>query len=70
MISDETQKFWAFVNSFAEWFSALATTAAVIVALYLARRDDLKLRVSAGLRIIVAAPPPVHRGRRLSTLRS
>jgi hypothetical protein len=60
-VSDETQKLWAFVNSFAEWFSALATIGAVVGALYLARRDDLKLRVSAGLRIIVVGPPGAPR---------
>ena len=30
---------WQFINSFSSWLSAIGTVAAVIVALYLARRD-------------------------------
>jgi hypothetical protein len=43
---------WRFVNSFADWAAALATFAAVLVALYLARREDrIKLEVEAGVRV-------------------
>lgn len=46
---------WQLINSFADWFSALGTIGAVIVALYLARQDKrIRLRVSAGHRIIVS----------------
>ncbi len=31
---------WAFVNTFSGWFSALASFAAVVTALYLARRGN------------------------------
>lgn len=40
---------WRFINTFAPWFSALGTVSAVIVSLYLARRNrrlDLKVDVS------------------------
>lgn len=30
---------WEFINSFAPWFSAIGTMSAVLVALYLARKD-------------------------------
>jgi len=46
---------WQFINSFAGWFSALGTIAAVVVALYFARQDKrIRLRVNAGHRIVVA----------------
>ena len=46
---------WRFINSFANWFSALGTIGAVIVALYLARQDKrIRLRVSAGYRNIIS----------------
>ena len=45
---------WQFINSFSSWLSAIGTVAAVIVALYLARRDKrIRLEVSAGIRLIV-----------------
>jgi len=45
---------WQFINSFSSWLSAIGTVAAVIVALYLARRDKrIRLQVSAGIRLIV-----------------
>jgi hypothetical protein len=44
-------EWWLFVNTFAEWFSAIGTIAAVIVALRLARRDArITLRISVGVR--------------------
>lgn len=43
------QETWKFINSFADWLSAIGTIMAVIVALYLARNDkQIKLKVSAG----------------------
>lgn len=46
---------WQFINSFAAWFSACGTIAAVIVALYFARQDKrVRLRVNAGYRVIVS----------------
>src|SRR3989442_3915635 len=48
-------QFWTFVNSFASWLSAAATVAAVVTALYLARRGDrIRLRVRCGIRIVIA----------------
>jgi hypothetical protein len=45
---------WLFINSFAEWLSAIGTIAAVIVALYLARRDSrIRLKVVVGIRRIL-----------------
>ncbi len=50
-----TQDTWEFINSFADWFSAVGTFAAVIVALLLAMRDrTIRLEVSAGHRLIVS----------------
>jgi hypothetical protein len=52
MLFDRTT--WTFINSFADWLSALGTVSAVILALYLARRDkNVRLEVSAGHRIVV-----------------
>ena len=45
---------WEFINTFAPWFAAIGTLAAVIVSLYLARQDRrIKLMVSAGHRKMV-----------------
>ena len=45
---------WRFINSFAGWLSAFGTIAAVIVALYLARRDSrIRLKVAVGLRLLL-----------------
>jgi hypothetical protein len=44
---------WAFINSFAGWFSGLATFLAVIVSLYLATIDwRVRLRVNVGVRTL------------------
>jgi len=49
---------WEFVNTFAPWFSALGTIAAVVVSLYLVRaRRPIKLEIRAGHRIIVGSVP-------------
>lgn len=54
-----TQDTWRFINSFAPWFSALGTISAVVVAIYLARRDKtVRLEVSAGHRLIVTPGTP------------
>ncbi len=53
-VTTETIDTWRFVNSFAPWFSAAGTLAAVIVSLYLARsREKIKLAVRAGERLMV-----------------
>jgi len=45
---------WEFINSFSPWLAALGTIAAVIVSLYLARRDKrIRLEVSTGVRLMV-----------------
>ena len=45
---------WVFINGFAGWVSAFGTIAAVIVALYLARRDSrIRLKVAVGLRLLL-----------------
>lgn len=42
---------WQFVNTFAPWLSAFGTFAAVITALYLARRaDKIRLQLRVGMR--------------------
>ncbi|TXL63912.1 hypothetical protein [Zeimonas arvi] len=46
---------WELINSFSGWLSALGTTGAVIVSLYLARRAYTpRARVSVGLRLIIS----------------
>jgi hypothetical protein len=53
---------WLFINSFADWLSALGTIAAVITALYLARRDSrISLRVLAGIRMLLGGNLPTDR---------
>jgi hypothetical protein len=50
---------WAFINSFAPWFSALGTGASAVVALYLARRGSrTKLRVHCGIYHAVTQGQP------------
>lgn len=45
---------WKFINSFAPWLAAMGTIAAVIVSLYLARRDrNIRLSVNAKICAIV-----------------
>ena len=45
---------WQFINTFADWFSAFGTISAVVVALYLARRDkSIRLEVFAGHRLLI-----------------
>jgi hypothetical protein len=52
------QATWEFINSFADWFSAVGTIAAVIAALSLARQDRrVRLRVNAGSRVMVSQNP-------------
>lgn len=51
---------WKFVNTFAGWLSAVGTIAAVIVALYLARRDKMiRLDIVAQMmkRLVPGRPP-------------
>lgn len=56
---------WDFFNSFSNWLSAIATTAAVIVSLYLARRAGKpRAAVSVGHRVVItpgdkAEPPEI-----------
>lgn len=64
---------WQFINSFADWFSALGTIGAVIVALYFARQDKrIRLRVTAGHRVIVSqgleGPPPQYLAIRITNV--
>jgi len=45
---------WEFINTFSGWLSALGTLLAVVISLYLARRDRMiRLHVSVGLRQLV-----------------
>jgi hypothetical protein len=45
---------WIFINTFSSWFSAIGTLAAVIISLYLARRErKIQLKVSAGHRLML-----------------
>jgi hypothetical protein len=77
------RQFWTFINSFAPWASALASSAAVVTALYLARRGDrIRLRVRCGIRVIIqqgaqAGPRPeyvnlevTNVGRRTATIQT
>lgn len=44
---------WRFINSFAPWLAAFATLTAVLVALYLARKDKfIKLRITTEVSLI------------------
>lgn len=45
---------WTLINSFAPWFSAVGTISAVIVALYLSRKDRPKLKVKADIQILIS----------------
>ncbi len=54
-----SQETWRFINTFAPWISALGTISAVMLSLYLARRDKIvRLEVSAGHRLIVTPGAP------------
>src|SRR5712691_9296364 len=45
---------WRFINTFAPWFSAIGTTVAVIVSLYLARRSARpKMKVSISIKTMM-----------------
>lgn len=49
-----TRETWLFINTFAPWFAAGGTFAAVVVSLYLARASQrVRLRVTAGLRLVL-----------------
>lgn len=51
MTLDQTIQVWAAVGT---WVAGLATLAAVVVALYLARRSEkIQLKVSVGIRLVV-----------------
>jgi hypothetical protein len=56
-----TRDTWDFINTFAGWFSAIGTFAAVAVSLYLAMRDSrIHLRVNAGIwRIFGSGNPEI-----------
>ncbi len=46
-----TKTDWTFINTFAGWLSAVGTLLAVIVSLYLSRRDSrIRLHVNVGIR--------------------
>ncbi|HEY9157515.1 hypothetical protein [Candidatus Binatus sp.] len=48
-----TKPDWTFINTFAGWLSAVGTLLAVIVSLYLSRRDSrIRLHVNVGIRKI------------------
>lgn len=50
---------WKFINTFAPWLSAVGTLTAVIATIYFSRKDKfLKLKVNAGLRLIVSPHYP------------
>lgn len=59
------QQTWEFINTFAPWLAAVGMLLAVIVSLYLARRDEsIRLRISASMiQILVEGGGPEH-GRR------
>ncbi len=45
---------WKFINTFAPWLSAIGTLIAVIVTIYLSRKDKtVKLKVGAGVRMMI-----------------
>lgn len=43
---------WKFINTFAPWFSAFGTFAAVTVSLYLTRKERIRLALEAGRRAV------------------
>jgi hypothetical protein len=54
-----SQATWQFINTFADWFAAAGTIAAVMVAIYLARLDrTVRLKISAGMRLMVTPGVP------------
>lgn len=55
---------WPLINSFAGWLSAIGTLLAVIVSLYLARRDSrIRLKTSVGRRKIFTTGPAPPEGK-------
>jgi hypothetical protein len=65
------QETWRFINSFAPWFSATATTASAIVALYLAvRTSRVKLRVHTDIYKVVGAGQSVGAGKEYLQVRA
>jgi len=59
-----SRDWWLVVNTFAGWISAIGTVAAVITALYLARKESrIRLKVIAGVRLIgtIGTPGPPSR---------
>lgn len=60
-MDSSTVDYWKFVNSFAPWLSAIGTLSAVIVAIYLARRDKfVRLKCAAGIRMLIGPDFPKH----------
>lgn len=45
---------WAFINTFAPWFSAIGTISAVIVSLFLAQKDKPKLKIDSSIRLMIS----------------
>lgn len=45
---------WKLINSFAPWLSAIGTLLAVITSLYLARRENPKLRVTTSVQVLIS----------------
>ncbi|MGH8065002.1 MAG: hypothetical protein ACRERE_07120 [Candidatus Entotheonellia bacterium] len=75
------REFWRFINTFAPWFSALGSLAAVITALYLAQRDrrlNLSVRAKLQVQLVQGGGPGhgeklvnvniVNKGRRVATV--
>lgn len=52
---------WRFINTFAPWLSALGTITAVVVSLWLARRQGIRLRASVGVFKELVGPNPGSR---------
>jgi hypothetical protein len=51
------QETWQYINAASSWLSAIATLAAVVVALHLARKDNrIELEVRAGIRKVGHLP--------------
>jgi hypothetical protein len=60
------KEIWQFINSFAPWLSAIGTIAAVITALYIARRADrITLKIALGIRKTAGGDIGLKRGKEI-----
>ena len=45
---------WKYINTFAPWLSAIGTISAVMVSLFLARKDKPKLKTNTSIKVLIS----------------